>query len=112
MSNIKVYSQYGDPRRLAAGPPDAFKPVMPGGDDTPHGLTAMQAEQLKDRFESFLPQLSSSSSVSPQWFDGLMPEGGNLSPTAGAGYRKAVANTQRQAAGTLGLPSGPKRSVS
>lgn len=63
---------YGDIRKQA------------GRDDTPHGLTPSTVEQLADRFENFMPGLSNEhGTVSRQFFDGILPKGAELSPTAG-----------------------------
>lgn len=116
MSDIKIYSQYGDPRSLATrAQRDADERQIlaralggtPRGNETPHGLTPKVAEQLKERFDSFVPRLSSGGggySASRDFFDGLMPRGSELSPTAGNGLRGAM---KRTAGGTtLGLPAG------
>jgi len=61
-------SKYGDVRRQASM-------------DTPHGLTPHTIEQLGDRMEKFLPGLAQSQgAASRQFFDGLLPEGAELSP--------------------------------
>lgn len=61
-------SNYGDPREQAAR-------------ETPHGLTPNTIEQLRDRFEQFLPGMSDThGAASRQFFDGLLPEGAELSP--------------------------------
>jgi len=61
-------STYGDVRKQAAT-------------DTPHGLTPNTIEQLRDRFEQFLPGLSNThGAASKQFFDGLLPKGSELSP--------------------------------
>lgn len=61
-------SNYGDPREQAAR-------------ETPHGLTPNTIEQLRDRFEQFLPGMSDThGAASRQFFAGLLPEGAELSP--------------------------------
>lgn len=61
-------SDYGDPRKQASM-------------DTPHGLTPNTVEQLRDRFEQFLPGMSEThGTASKQFFDGLLPKGAELSP--------------------------------
>lgn len=61
-------STYGDARKQAAI-------------QDPHGLTPNTIEQLRDRFEQFVPGLANShGTASHQFFDGLLPEGAELSP--------------------------------
>lgn len=86
---IKIYNQYGDPRRKAAAAPRSTS------DDTKliHGMTATQQEQLSERMDAMLPKLAGGGSGAygaRTFFDGVLPEGGELAPNAGTGYRSAV----------------------
>ncbi|MGW8178020.1 MAG: hypothetical protein ACWGQW_04400 [bacterium] len=61
-------STYGDARKQAA-------------QEMPHGLTPNTIEQLRDRFEQFVPGMSGThGTASRQFFAGLLPEGAELSP--------------------------------
>jgi len=107
MSNlIKTFSQYGDVRRQAmqkdsygrlVSTPDALST----GNETPHGLTPIEAAKLHERMDNFMPQLGGSSVGQVQDIMGdILPDGAQLSVGAGNGYRTAVRNSmQRTGAG-------------
>lgn len=87
MSQIEVFSPYGDPRKQAS----RRAPLQaPRGLDTPHGLTGGQVERLASRMEEFLPRLSSKYGTVNDVLGDILPEGATLSPGAGAGYREAL----------------------
>ncbi len=72
MTPIIPGSLYGDVRQQASSDP------------MPHGLTASTIDALGDRMEKFLPGLSSEyGQASKQFFNGLLPDGAEMSPTAG-----------------------------
>jgi len=68
MTSLIRGSMYGDPRVQASR-------------ELPHGMTPDSIEQLASRFENFVPGISSSQgTASKQFFEGLLPEGAELSP--------------------------------
>lgn len=74
---IIMGSKYGDARKQASN-------------ETPHGLTPNTIEQLSERFEQFLPGLSSEHGVaSKQFFDGILPDGATMDPRAGKLQKRA-----------------------
>ena len=70
-------STYGDVRKQASR-------------ETPHGLTPNTIDQLKERFENFLPGISSSARPTSGFFDGIMPDGAELSPRTPGRIHQAV----------------------
>lgn len=87
MSDIEIFGPYGDPRKQA-GRRKAARPLG-APDDTPHGLTPRQAEQLAERMEQFLPSMSSKFGSVSDVLGDILPEGANLDPGAGGGYHEA-----------------------
>ena len=70
MTRIITGSTYGDARKQAAR------------EDSPHGLTQNTIEQLRDRFEQFLPGMANShGAASKQFFEGMLPQGAELTPS-------------------------------
>lgn len=55
-----------------------------------HGLTGHQIEAMRDRFESMMPQLSSSYGQVQDVLGDILPKGASLGSGAGDGYRQAV----------------------
>jgi hypothetical protein len=91
MSQVKLYGKYGNPRRMAA--------ETPRGDDTPHGLTHNEIEEVHKKFEALVPKSSNSHGSVNRFFDGVLPKNADLAPNAGAGLRNSM---KRQA----NLPGG------
>lgn len=100
MSIIKKYSRYGDPRKFATAEARRDAALRSGaryaGNETPHGLTALETEQLNERLEAMLPQASSQYGHVNDVLSDILPSGANLDPNAGRGYRNAL--QQRTAA--------------
>ena len=95
MSDIDIFSPYGDPRKQAAT-------ANRRAEETPHGLTPVQVERMRDRMETFLPKLANSHGRVQDVLGDILPEGATLSPGAGAGYRDAVRRTANMPAGSFG----------
>jgi hypothetical protein len=100
MSEIEVFSPYGDPRKQAS----RRAPLMsPRGPDTPHGLTGRQVERMASRMEEFLPKLGSKYGSVNDVLGDILPDGATLSPGAGAGYREALRRHANIPAGAGGF---------
>lgn len=90
MSRIGIYSQYGDVRSQArqANHRDYLSSLP--ADTDPHGLTIGQIRAMQERFESFLPQMTSSGKVTRDFITGLLPEGASLTARTGGFDKRAI----------------------
>ena len=126
--SISVHGPWGDAREMArkasaadrariqamggrAGMPTSWGTGGLGHGNMIHGMTEAEVGRLRDRFENFLPRQAAGAapySRAREFFDGLMPEGANLDPNAGAGYANARARhaAMRKTGSFGGLPSG------
>lgn len=87
------------------------RPVHPAAtvESDPHGLTPQQVEQMRDRFEHFMPKLADSLGSVQTVMDGILPPEAALSPGAGANYQAARQATHAKALGRRtgnSLPTG------
>jgi hypothetical protein len=103
---IDVFPKWGDPRRQAA----AAGAGAGGREVMPHGMTPSAIEQMRSRFDSFLPNMSGMGAPYTRaraFFDGMLPEGATLDPGAGSSYRAAaMATNARARAGASGRSPG------
>lgn len=103
MSEIEVFSPYGNPRQQAKRAAD--RPLF-AADDTPHGLTPRQIAAMEARMEQMLPGMVGQYGQVNDILGDILPKGANLAPGAGAGYRNAVRRTGSLGPGNVGLQSG------
>lgn len=75
-----------------------------------HARSPDEQARLRDRFESFVPRMASAGGPSraQEFFNGILPPGATLAPSAGGGYRQALqhhAGMRRQGS-PYNLPAG------
>lgn len=121
---VKTQAAFAGQRATAGANPHGFSPVeplpatpwQPGppnasgayGANWMHGHSPKDVARMRDRFENFLPQLSTGAGPgrAQDFFSDMLPPGAALAPGAGGGYRQAQRNhydMRRQASSGAGV---------
>jgi len=68
----------------------AADPYVHGADRMHSGMPPEVAAKMHQRMSSFVPKITTGAARAEDFFDGILPEGANLAPGAGKGYREAL----------------------